>query len=135
MRLILLPCLIYLVSCQITVESDSTALKALCATAPFSNLGLCNNTCLTCSSNGYSCASCPAQLSLTNNLCNIDTSGAHNYTVNRYLNTLNDKVMGTDAKNFELSDTGERMNISHVTAICQNSTYEYFMLGLFSGES
>ena len=127
--------LLALACAQPTVVTDPTTVAGYaltCSQVPVSNLGLCNNTCQTCGSSPYMCATCPTQFALSNQLCSVDNN-IHTYTVYRYLNPLNLDSMAVDIASFTYSDTGVALNVTKVVQVCKSGTesFEHFMAGLF----
>lgn len=119
---------------QITTVTDSTNLTAMnktCAGAPISNLNICNNTCLECtSSSSYKCASCNTEFVLATDACLLDNS-IHSYTYRSYLNALSADLMIKDLNEFIYADTGVKIGPNKVLEICKENTYEMFMAGPF----
>lgn len=134
MRLLFFLTLLALTCTQPTVVTDATTVASYaltCSQAPVSNLGLCNNTCQTCSSSSsFACATCPTQFSLSNQVCTLDTS-IHTYTAYRYVNALNLASMTTDVANFYYVDTGVALNVTKIVEVCKSNSFEIFMVGLF----
>lgn len=132
-RFVLFLTLLALISTQPTVVTDATSIASYiltCSQAPVSNLGLCNNTCQTCGSSSYMCATCPTQFSLSNQICSLDNS-IHTYTAYRYVNSLNLASMVADVANFYYVDTGVALNVTKILQICKANSFENFMVGLF----
>lgn len=133
MRLVFFLTLLALILAQPTVVTNATTVAGYaltCSQAPVSNLGLCNNTCQTCGSSSYMCATCPTQFSLSNQICSKDNN-IHTYTVYRYVNSLNLASMAADISNFYYYDTGVVLNVTKVLQICKANSFENFMVGLF----
>jgi hypothetical protein len=102
-----------------------------CAGAPISNLNLCNNTCLECtSSSSYKCASCNTEFELSTDACLLDNS-IHTYTYHSYLNSLSADLMMRDLSEFIYGDTGVKIGPNKVLEICKENTYEMFIAGPF----
>jgi hypothetical protein len=102
-----------------------------CSGAPISNLNLCNNTCLECtSSSAYKCSSCNSAFLLATDSCLLDNN-IHNYTYNTYLNTLDAENIISDLKKFIYADTGTNIGPNKLLEICKENTYEFFIAGPF----
>ena len=106
-----------------------------CLSVPISNLGLCNNTCATCSTtNSYSCISCAQQFYLKNEFCLINRT-ISNYYYYSYFNRPTLPALYDNLQNFTFQDSGAGIGRDRLLALCSTPTasapFEMFMFGLF----
>ena len=98
-------------------------MKAICSSAPISNLNLCSNKCLECSvSNSAKCATCNTQYTLSNQDCVIDNS-IHNFTAYHYLNSGNITKMKILMAQFIDTISGTSQPPGKILHVCQSDTY------------
>lgn len=97
-------------------------MSKVCASAPVTNLNICNTTCNQClTSNSYLCLSCDEQFFLSSTACKLDTS-IHNYTSEKYFDKLDVNFMISDQASFTYSD-GSALSASNVVEVCMANTY------------
>jgi hypothetical protein len=119
---------------QITTVNDTASLAAMdkvCSGAPISNLNMCNNTCLSCtSSDSFKCSACNTAFVLSTAACLLDNS-IHTYTIYNYLNAQSASLMTSDLAKFIYGDTKTSIGPNKVIEVCKDNTYELFMAGPF----
>jgi len=102
---------------QSTTDASVSYMTALCASVPTNNLGLCNNTCLECtSSSSVDCLSCSTGYYLRGKHCLIDNS-ISNYTYAQYAGNnllVDDSTIGA----FVFSKTNEPLGKNDIMSAC-----------------